>query len=166
MINRQTLPSEALNKLSFLLGRFVGAVEMITPRQERANFEFACLGSRHLDERWLSLQVVGKVPGLGLESRHDFITWDPAVERYRWILITNFDAEPIRFEGAFRNGLLELHSEIWHSQWGETQLKAIVTPLEYGSWVFDMFTAVNGVETNVASMMAMPDIGDPQSSPI
>lgn len=154
----QVVPDDHMNRLEFLVGRFVGSQDLKLPGKDSFDFEFLCFGSRHHDERWLSIQFVAKVPGFGIESRHDFVTWNPHTKMYRWVMLSNMSAEPIILDGEFINGVLELESRPWQASWGETKLKAKLKPMECGSWTFD-FSVLHGDNyAHLASLMAMPDI--------
>lgn len=146
-----------MNRLSFLIGRFVGSQNLKLPGKEPFSFEFLCFGSRHEDERWLSVQFVAKVPGYGIESRHDFVTWDSSTERYRWVILGNMSSEPMLFVGDFVGDTLVMESQPWQSHWGEVRLKAKLRPLECGSWTFDIYESDDSANF-AASLMTMPDI--------
>ncbi|MBX3117771.1 MAG: hypothetical protein KF784_01810 [Fimbriimonadaceae bacterium] len=146
-----------MNRLSFLMGRFVGSQDLKFPGKQPVNFEFLCFGSKHEDERWLSLQFVAKIPGYGIESRHDFVTWDNDKERYRWVMLSNMSVDPLILDGEFNGDTLELTSQPWQSAWGNVILQARLRPLEHGSWTFD-FSTLDDTADPLASMMAIPDI--------
>ncbi len=161
----QASPSEHMDRLAFLIGRFVGTQELKLPGKEPFSFEFLAFGSRHNAERWLSLQFVAKIPGYGIESRHDFVTWDPKAEQYRWVMLSNLSVEPIVLDGGFEDNALVLISNPWQSSWGLTQLKATLTPMECGSWTFEVDMQKDGMSAQVTSLMAMPDLVEPTEEP-
>lgn len=131
------IPQQALRRLEFLVGEFVGEQTLYPPDRKHVRFLARCNGYREACERFTRVEFYAEIPSFGIETFTAFLTYSAKAEAYELWLFSSNSEEPLHMKGDFKGEQLVMISDPWSMPWGLQRLRGTYTPLPNGDFKYE-----------------------------
>ena len=131
-----TIPTDKLRKLDFMLGECGGAETLYPPGREPVHFEGHVAGSREDCERFLRIEFFADIPDIGIETFLALITYSERMHCYRLWIYAASQEEPLHMTGNFEGDSLVMVSDPSPMVWGLQRMRSTFTPLPDGGFKY------------------------------